>query len=412
MKILFVCHRFPYPPKRGGKIRPFNIIRHLQEAGHGVTVASLVRSDEEAEEGRGLQDYCDEFLMEQVRKPVATLRMVGRLARMAPSSMGYFHSPALGRRIDQKLAEHRFDLIFVHCSSVAPYVAGARGPVKILDFGDIDSQKWLTYARYKGFPTAAGYWLEGAKLERAEKWLATQFDMCTCTTRAEFETLNSFGTGVPTGWFPNGVDPEFFAPDSEPYDPELICFVGRMDYYPNQLAMLEFCRDVLPSLQQARPGVRLVIVGAEPSRKIRRLGRLPGVEVTGSVPDVRPWVRHAALTVAPLSIARGTQNKILESMAMGVPVVASREASGGIDAVSGEHLLTASTTSQYRDAILRMLDDPEERRRYSEAGRRRALSNHDWTASMRKLDTLIESCMSRASRDSGLDDRSATVEEP
>ena len=308
------------------------------------------------------------------------------------------------------LAKNRFDLIFVHCSSVAPYVAAARGPAKILDFGDIDSQKWLTYSRYKGFPIAAGYWLEGSKLQRAEKRLARQFDLCTCTTRAEFDTLESFGTGVPAGWFPNGVDQAFFAPDEEPYDPELICFVGRMDYYPNQLAMLEFCRDVLPALQQARPGVRLVIVGAEPSSKIRRLGSLPGVEVTGSVPDVRPWVRKAALTIAPLSIARGTQNKILESMAMGVPVVASEEAAGGIDAVPGEHFLTASTASQYRDAILSMLDDPEVRRRYSEAGRKRILSTHDWAASMRKLDSLIESCVRGVKKDSGAGERSAAAD--
>lgn len=409
MNVLFVCHRFPFPPKRGGKIRPFNIIRHLHSAGHAVTVASLARSDEEAEEGRGLEAYCEEYLLGRVREPAQTLRMVGRLATTSPSSMGYFYSAELAARIRQKLSERKFDLIFVHCSSVAPYVASVDGPVKMLDFGDMDSEKWLTYARFRKFPLSAGYWLEGRKLQRAEKRLARQFDMCTCTTRAEYETLESFATGVPADWFPNGVDAEFFTPDDTPYDPNLICFVGRMDYYPNQKAVRDFCRDVLPTIQAARPGVRLVVVGADPTAQIRQLSELPGVDVTGSVPDVRPWVRKAALTVAPLSIARGTQNKILESMAMGVPVVASREASGGIDAVPETHFLTASTASQYRDAILRMLDDPGERQRVSEAGRQRVLSRHNWDASLRKLETLIEDCMSRARATAGLDGRSRVV---
>jgi sugar transferase (PEP-CTERM/EpsH1 system associated) len=409
MNVLFVCHRFPFPPKRGGKIRPFNIIRHLHAAGHAVTVASLARSDEEAEEGRGLEAYCEEYLMGRVREPAQTLRMVGRLATSSPSSMGYFYSPELANGIRKKLSERKFDLIFVHCSSVAPYVAGVDGPVKMLDFGDMDSEKWLTYSRFRKFPLSAGYWLEGRKLQRAEKRLARQFDMCTCTTRAEYETLESFATGVPADWFPNGVDAEFFAPDDSAYDPNLICFVGRMDYYPNQQAVLDFCRDVLPLIQAARPGVRLVVVGADPSAQIRQLSELPGVDVTGSVPDVRPWVRKAALSVAPLSIARGTQNKILESMAMGVPVVASREASGGIDAVPETHFLAASTASQYRDAILRMLDAPQERQKFSEAGRQRVLSHHNWDASLRKLETLIEDCMSRCRAPAGPDGRSRIV---
>jgi len=389
MNVLFVCHRFPFPPKRGGKIRPFNIIRHLHSAGHAVTVASLARSDEEAEEGRGLEAYCEEYLLGRVREPAQTLRMVGRLATTSPSSMGYFYSAELAARIRQKLSERKFDLIFVHCSSVAPYVASVDGPVKMLDFGDMDSEKWLTYARFRKFPLSAGYWLEGRKLQRAEKRLARQFDMCTCTTRAEYETLESFATGVPADWFPNGVDAEFFTPDDTPYDPNLICFVGRMDYYPNQKAVRDFCRDVLPTIQAARPGVRLVVVGADPTAQIRQLSELPGVDVTGSVPDVRPWVRKAALTVAPLSIARGTQNKILESMAMGVPVVTTPLAAEGVDVVPGEHLLASQTDEEFAELTLRLLNDQDYRKKLADAGRRRVLERHDWANSMRRLDEIL-----------------------
>src|SRR4029453_5458921 len=313
MKILYVCHRFPFPPKRGGKIRPFNMIKHLAQDNE-VTVASLVRSEQEAKEGEGLARHCAHYEMGMVRNPVQILRMLARLPTTTPSSMGYFYSPTIARRVRELLAGSRFDLIFVHCSSVAQYVEHVRGTPKILDFGDMDSQKWLEYARYKPFPLSLGYRLEWAKLERAEKELARKFDLCTATTRAEWQTFEGYGPGVASDWFPNGVDSDYFRPNGEPYDPDTIAFVGRMDYYPNQECMFDFCSRILPLLQAKRPGLKLLIVGADPSPAVLRLGTLRGVTVTGSVADVRPYLRRAALMVAPLNIARGTQNKILEAM--------------------------------------------------------------------------------------------------
>ena len=392
MKILYVCHRFPFPPKRGGKIRPFNMIRHLAR-NHEVTVASLARSDAEAREGGGIAQYCARYEMARVSNPVQVLRMVARLPTPQPSSFGYFYSPILANRIRELLAATRFDLIFVHCSSVAPYVASVKGVPKILDFGDMDSQKWLEYARYKPFPLSMGYWLEGRKLEREERRLAHQFDLCTATTRAEWDTLAAYGTGVATDWFPNGVDSNYFAPTDEPYDPDTISFVGRMDYYPNQECMFDFCRNVLPLLKAERPGIKLLIVGADPSPAVRRLGEIDGVTVTGSVPDVRPYVRRSAAMVAPLNIARGTQNKILEAMAMGVPVVTSRVAAGGVDATDGEHFLVASSPDELARSILRIIDDPVERRRLSAAGRARMLTHHAWERSMQRMDGIIDRCL-------------------
>lgn len=393
MKVLYVCHRFPFPPKRGGKIRPFNMIRHLHAQGHQVTVASLARSDEEAAEGQGLAAHCERFLMGRVGAGPAWVKMIGLLPTPIPSSYGYFHSAGLAREIRHALATERFDLIFVHCSSVAHYVAGVKDIPKIMDFGDMDSQKWLIYAKVRPWPLSMGYWLEGTKLQRDEARLARRFDLCTCTTAAERDTLDGYGTGAVTDWFPNGVDAEFFRPTDEPYDPDTVTFIGRMDYFPNQDAMFRFCRETLPLLREARPSVKLTIVGANPSPAVRKLGELAGVTVTGSVPDVRPYVHRSALTVAPLSIARGTQNKVLESMAMGVPVVVSPEAAGGIDAVPDEHVLVAAGPEATRDAILRLLDDPADRRRLAEAGRARVLSHHDWEASMTRMDAIIERCL-------------------
>jgi sugar transferase (PEP-CTERM/EpsH1 system associated) len=236
---------------------------------------------------------------------------------------------------------------------------------------------------------SAGYWLEGRKLERAEKALAAQFDLCTCTTRAELDTLRGYGTQVPSDWFPNGVDAEFFKPDAAAYDADKIAFVGRMDYYPNQQAVAAFVADVLPAIHARRPGVHLEIVGAAPSRGVLALARRPGITVTGTVKDVRPHVRSAALTIAPLLIARGTQNKILESMAMGVPVVVSGPAAGGIDAEPEQHFLLADSPGEFAAAVLRILEDPRERGRLAEAGRERVLSHHSWAASLQRFDGIV-----------------------
>jgi hypothetical protein len=396
MRVLFVCHRVPFPPKRGGKIRPFNIIRHLHEQGHEVTVASLARNQAELLEAEGLGQHCTDRLVEIVDDRVAWPRMVAWLPTARPSSFGYFHSPKLQRRIhDATVASKPWDLVFVHCSSVAPYVREIPAKVKIIDFGDMDSQKWREYSQHKPFPLSAGYWLEAVKLERTERLLAGQFDLATCTTRAEMESLRSLGVTGPTDWFPNGVDAKFFQPSDQPYDPDLVTFVGRMDYFPNQQAVTKFCAQVLPELQRRRPDTRFEIVGADPSPEIRDLGRLPGVTVTGSVPDVRPYVTRAALTIAPLDIARGTQNKILESMAMGVPVVCSQQAVGGVDAVAGEHLLAYDTREQFIGATLSILDSPDLRAKLATAGRERVLKNHSWSASMRRVDALIASQFDR-----------------
>jgi sugar transferase (PEP-CTERM/EpsH1 system associated) len=391
VKILYLCHRFPFPPRRGGKIRPFNMIKHLA-ARHDVTVASLARSADEAREGAGIAGYCRRYEMVEVRNWMQVVRMLVRVPTATPSSMGFFFSPMLAESVQKWLRRERFDLIFVHCSSVAQYVARVQHVPKILDFGDMDSQKWLEYARYKAFPLSAGYWLEGKKLARAERRLAGMFDLCTTTTRAEWETLEAYGTGAATDWFPNGVDSGYFAPTAEPYDADTISFVGRMDYYPNQECMFEFCARTLPLVRQRRPNVRLLIVGANPSPAVKKLGGLPGVIVTGSVPDVRPYLLRSALMVAPLNIARGTQNKILESMACGVPVVTSHIAAGGVDAVPGEHIAVARTPEEHAQAILSILENPAQRKRLALAGRNRVLSHHAWERSMQRLDRIIDRC--------------------
>ena len=393
MDILYLCHRFPYPPQNGGKIRSFNMIRHLSAQGHRVTVCSPVRSAAEAQEGAGIAPFCTAWETAPVKEWVQALRMLARLPSTTPSSMGYFHSSRLRRRVHELLVRQHWDLIMVHCSSVAPYVEHVRDVPKILDFCDMDSQKWLEFARYKPFPLSLGYRLEGRKMVAAERRLAQRFDLSTVTTRAEWETLQGLGSGAATDWFPMGVDAEYFCPGQGDHEADTISFIGRMDYYPNSECMVRFCAETWPLLKARRPALQLLIVGADPSPEVRRLAELPGVTVTGSVPDVRPFVRRSALMVAPLKIARGTQNKILEAMAMGVPVVTSSIAAGGVDAQAPEHLLVADGPEETCAAILRILEQPEERRRLSLAGRARVLSHHSWEQAMQRLDRMIERCV-------------------
>lgn len=388
MKILYICHRFPFPPQRGGKIRPFNVIRHLSKK-HDVTVASIARSVEEAEAGKGLADYCVHYLMEIVTVPLFLSNVVRRFSHANPLSMEYFYSKKLHQRIHEEIKHTRFDLILVHCSSVAQYVEDVMDIPKILDFGDMDSQKWLLYSEKRRFPLNKLYLLEGTRLKKAEARLAKKFDYCSCTTQEEMKTLEDYHLDIHPSWFPNGVDTEYFRPTDTPYESDTICFIGRMDYYPNQECMLHFCHHILPRIREKRPNVKLSIIGANPSKEIRALAKLPGIAVTGTVKDVRSFVQRSAVNVAPLNIARGTQNKILESLAMGVPTVASRAAADGVDAVSGEDFLVGADDAELADGVVRLLESHEERMRFSEKGRARMLSHHSWERSMRILDEII-----------------------
>ena len=395
MKVLFLCHRFPFPPNGGAKIRPYHMIRHLHRD-HEVVVGSIVRDDKEAREAAGLGEHCSRYFHARIGKLGALARMVLRLPTSTPSSMGYFHAPALRRWVRRELARHQYDLIVVHCSSMAPYVAHVTDVPKLLDFTDMDSQKWLEYATAKPFPMSWGYALEGRKLARAEAEYARAFDLSTVATAAEQATLDGYGTGARTAWFPNGVAADYFTPSEELYDTDEIVFLGRMNYYPNAECMVRFCDDVLPLVRTRHPTAKLTIVGADPLPEVRALEERDGVTVTGSVPDVRPYLHRAAVTVAPLTIARGTQNKILESLVARVPVVCTELAAAGVDCVPGEHLLTADTPAEMTDAIVSLLDDPQQRERFAAAGRARMLSHHDWAAAMQRFDALIESLVSPA----------------
>jgi sugar transferase (PEP-CTERM/EpsH1 system associated) len=389
VRILFLAHRFPYPPTFGSKVRAFNVIRHLAQR-HEVSVLSLARSAEEEREAAGIAPYCHDYRTFRVRNAVQAAKIALTLPTPVSASEAFFHSAALQREIDRRLAQRSVDLVFAHCSAVGRYVAHVEGLPKLIDYCDVDSRKWADYVPHKPWPLSLGYRWEAWRVARAERRLATRFEQVTVATRGEAETLAELGVHERVDWFPNGVDTAFFQPSAEPYDGDLVTFVGRMDYFPNEQCMVEFCSGAWPRLRRARPSLRLQIVGAAPTPRVLALGGIEGVTVTGAVPDVRPYVQNSAVTIAPLAIARGTQNKILEAMAMAVPVIASRIAAGGVDAVPGEHLLVADSPEQLCDAVLRVVGDTSERARLAQAGRARMLSHHAWPSAMSRLDGIIE----------------------
>src|SRR6185437_7292097 len=390
MNIRFACHRFPYPPNRGGKIRPFQMIRHLSQS-HRVVVATLAHSQEEVEQGAELKNYCAEVLSEVAPSPVRWMNAIAALPTPQPSSAKYFHSARLLSRINALQEKTEFDAVIVHCAFVADYVRHIRAPFRILDFGDLDSRKWDDYSKYRAFPWSAGYALEARKMLRVERRLAGEFDYCTVTAQGELESYqHELGARTPCRVIPNGVDGAYFRlSEACPHPSPTIVFLGRMDYYPNVAGTLDFVENVWPLVRRRVPNAQFRIVGSNPLSKICALEKMDGISVTGYVPDVRPHVEDAAVAIAPLSIARGTQNKVLECMAMGLPVVASPQVAKGVQALPGRHLLVGDTPEELAKQIITLLEDVELRATIAQAGRRQVLSAHAWPESMKLLDEVL-----------------------
>ena len=358
MKIFFACHRFPFPPNRGGKIRPFNMIQHLSQK-HELFVASLAHTQQELDEGAGLKQYCAEIYAEVVPEKLRWLQAVLALPSATPSSVAYFSSSRLRHRIREATQMISFDAVIVHCAFAAQYALEVPAKFRLMDFGDLDSGKWLDYSKWHSFPLSWAYYLEGHKLRRYEKQIATSFDYCTLTTQGELEEFKKLEIDRPHNVIPNGVDGSYFYPNGGPAQGKpVVVFLGRMDYYPNIDGVLHFAENVFPSIRAAIPDVEFRIIGSNPTPAVQRLREVPGVVVTGHVPDVRPFLKDALVSVAPLRMARGTQNKILESMALGIPVVATPQAAKGIQATPGKHILVAADPERFAGQVVEVLLNP------------------------------------------------------
>src|ERR1700693_781741 len=327
MRILFLAHRLPYPPDKGDKIRSFRELEALARH-HEVDLFCFYDQPEDRQYIPEIGRYCRNVYAEELswlrsRTQASLASALGR-----PFTTAFYHSPTMERHVREAMATRKYDLVFVFCSSMAPYVENA-SQTTILDMVDVDSDKWTQYAKHTLAP-ASWLWLaEGKKLAKCEERWTRKFSMTLLCTSAEVEILKRNAPGERIEALENQMDMNYFNPKIIEVTSEIaalqpyIIFTGSMDYFPNIDAVTFFHQKVFPAIRTHMPEARFVVAGRKPSRAFRRLARDPAVFVTGTVSDMRPYLLGASAAVAPLRVARGVQNKILEAMAMGVPVAVS-----------------------------------------------------------------------------------------
>src|SRR5882724_4008052 len=369
MNILYICHRIPYPPNKGEKIRVFYQLRYLA-AQHTVHLACLVDAPEDVQYVKALEQYCasiDAFYRPRIGAKLLALRA---LCTKQPLSVAAFYSAAFARKIRQRLQAEPIDRIVVGSSSMAVYFQQVSEIPKVIDFVDADSEKWRLFADYHPWVLSWIYRLEARRLAQYEIEVARTFDHTVFVTDREARLLRQHVPERPISVIPNGVDLEYFTPPQDAggtTEPPMLVFTGAMDYFPNVDAVDYFCREIFPYVHEAVPAAQLYIVGRNPTKQVRQLSRQSNIIVTGAVPDVRPYLARARVAVAPLRIARGVQNKILEAMAMGLPVVGTTSATQGIEGAIGSDYLVADSVGAQVEAIASLLADPK---RAHELGRR------------------------------------------
>lgn len=330
MKILYLAHRVPYPPNKGDKIRALWEIKSLSGQ-HEIDLFCFYDHEEDRNSIDALRQYCRDCYVERLSWVGSRLRAIKAVATKKPFSLAYFYSATMARKIKSAIAERGYDLVIVFSSAMAPYVENETIPC-LLDMVDVDSAKWTEYATSA---PALLRWLwrqEGELLAAYENHLATTFAQTLLCTDAETAMLQKSVPGARVDVLRHMVDTDYFNPAKVEVPSEIaalqpyVVFAGSMDYAPNVEASTWFYHHALPAMRQRIPELKFVIVGRNPAKAVAELGKDPAVHVTGTVPDVRPYFRGAAATVAPMQLARGVQNKILESMAMGVPAASSSKA--------------------------------------------------------------------------------------
>ncbi|MFN5167373.1 MAG: TIGR03087 family PEP-CTERM/XrtA system glycosyltransferase [Pseudomonadota bacterium] len=392
--LLVLPHRMPYPPDKGDKVRSHHLLRHLARR-HRVFVGTFV--DDLADEAHlpALRAACAGLHAERLRPAAARVASLGALAAGGPLTMHYYRSAALADWVARTVCEQQIDAALVFSSAMAQYLEPHPGLPMLVDFVDVDSAKWAAYAPRHRWPLGWLYRREGRTLLAAERRIAQRARMSFFATAKEAELFRGLApeSRERVDSFDNGVDAEHFDPAlafASPFgdEPPPLVFTGAMDYWPNVDAVAWFAREVLPALRRRRPQLRLWIVGRPPAPAVRELAADPGagVVVTGTVPDVRPYLRHAGVVVAPLRLARGIQNKILEAMAMARPVVAAASCVEAMHALDGRDLLAAAEPQQYLQAMERLLDHPAEAATLGAAARRCVREHYSWDAHLARLD--------------------------
>lgn len=396
MEILFLCHRIPYPPDKGDKIRSHALLKHLAKR-HRVHLACFVDDPSDMAHAETVRRMAGgECLFVPLGRAAKLLSAARAVLTGQPITTAWFGSRAITEWISALLSTRRIDRTVAFSSAMAPYVldnAQLDSGRAVLDLVDIDSDKWRQYAAHLHGARRWIYRREAAQLFELERAAARRFGATLLVSRYE---ANSFTAMVPEAAsrisaVANGVDREYFAPGRFPNPfPAVdipIVMTGRMDYHPNADGAEWFFHEVLPVLAKDLPKARFYVVGGNPPASLRALSG-PNLVVTGQVEDVRPYLQHAAAVVAPLRIARGVQNKVLEAMAMAKPVVATQAATRALDVVPGVHLWVEDSPSGFASAVVAAVEGLD-RFHIARSARNYVERYHDWASNLAALDDLL-----------------------
>jgi polysaccharide biosynthesis protein PslH len=392
-EILFLAHRVPWPPDRGDKIRSHHILNKLKTMAP-VHVGAFADDDRDmgfAEAERaGLAS-----LHVEIRDKPQWFSGIEALAKGKAVSLTSFASRTMQDYVDATLASGKISHIFVFSGQMAQYVPADFAGRLVMDFVDVDSAKFESYAAEgDGFMR----WVhkrEGKKLGEFEAETANRADANLFVSEAEAALFRARSGAENVSALGNGIDTVFYDPAAKikklhPAFPDpLIVFTGQMDYRPNIEAVSDFAQNAFPAIRVAHPETSFAIVGRNPTQAVVDLSMLPGVMVTGAVDDVRTWLNGADVVVAPLRIARGIQNKVLEAMAMAKPVVASAAAAEGIDAVDGEHFMVARDVADEARIVSNLLSDTKRRLALGKAAREHVIAHYGWDQQLAVLETLL-----------------------
>jgi sugar transferase (PEP-CTERM/EpsH1 system associated) len=398
-EILFIGHRIPFPPNRGDKIRSNHVLKELARLAP-VHVACFADDDGDLAEEVELASIARSYQLVRRSKPLA-LAGLQALALRKPVSLTAFYHAQLATYVRDLVASGRIGTIYVFSSQMGQYVPEDFAGRLVVDFVDVDSAKFAAYAEARG-PVLGWVDAREARLLRNEEArLAARADLSLLISKAEAELFSSRMTeqeraASTVRVVGNGIDSGIYDPALVPAEgllhgasgPRLI-FTGQMDYAPNVAAVLRVARRILPLVRKALPGASFHIVGRNPAESVLELEGAQGVKVWGRVPDMRPWLRAADIAVVPLEIARGVQNKVLEAMAMALPVVLTGAAASGIDATAGEHFAVADSDEDIAEALIALATDHARAQAMGEAARRFVVERQSWQSALAPLAGII-----------------------
>ena len=387
--ILFLAHRIPYPPDRGDKIRGYNILKYLARR-QRVHIVALVDDLRDVQRKAGLVPLTASRSIFVRTKP-RWLAGIEALLWRQPVSVTMFENRPLRDAVRAILSRHAIDTIYVYSSQMAQYLPPRGRQRVIMDFCDMDSAKFEAYAAEARGPMSLMLAREARMLLQHDRQIAARADASLFVSEAEAALFRNRTGAERVHVVENGIDTGYYDPAATFKRVEslrdLIVFTGQMDYRPNIEAVTWFAEAILPHVRLRCPDARFAIVGRNPTEAVTALGRLPGVIVTGEVADVRGWLAEAAVVVAPLKLARGIQNKVLEAMAMARPLVASAAAAEGID--HGDTIKVGHDVAQIAEAVIALLADRAGAAALGQAARARVLGRYGWNARLAALDPVM-----------------------